>query len=314
MVNMRHLVSAFSVVVATVGAGCGNPGPSTTKTESETVPATVDLAEYRAMFPTKLTRHGPPPRAWQSPGPLKLPSGVKEVTFQSGSLDLKGWLSQVPEDGQNHPAVVFCHGGFWFGNSDWDVLRPFIDEGFVVMAPRVRGENGNPGDFEYYYGEVDDVIAAGRFVAGLKGIDRSRIFVSGHSAGGDLATLSVMVDSPFAISAPIGATLDMRIMARATDDRHKQLVVFDPNDVHEVEARCAMLFTASLRSPIILFHGDRDWGGSLQTQFVNLARKSNRNATLVVVEGNHGQSLPNAIPKIIDAFRAYVPASSNGSK
>jgi surfactin synthase thioesterase subunit len=96
-------------------------------------------------------------------------------------------------------------------------------------------------------------------------------------------------------------------MARLPDPRHRDLVVFDPDDVHEVEARCAMLFTSSLRSPIMLFHGDQDWGARLQSQFVTLARHFHKDASLVVVEGNHGQSLPNAIPKIIEVFRNYVP-------
>ena len=275
-------------------------------------PVARDLAEYRSKYPTRLTRQGPPPESWQDPTPLKLPAGVNEVTFDSGDLKLKAWLSAVPNDGHPHPAVVFCHGGFWFGNEDWDVLKPFLDAGFVVMAPRVRGENQNPGSFEYYRSQVDDVLAAGRYLATIKGIDKNRIFVSGHSAGGDLATLAVMVDGPFAMSAPIGAALDMRALVSLTDERHKQLVVFDPADPHEVESRCAVLFTASLRRPIVLFHGDKDWGDPIQKQFVFLAHHFKKEASLVVVPGNHGQSLPNAIPKVIELFQQYkVPAVNN---
>jgi dipeptidyl aminopeptidase/acylaminoacyl peptidase len=275
---------------------------------SPSAPVARDLQEYRSAHPTHLTRHGPPPAAWQDPTPLTLPAGVKEVSYESDGLKLKAWLSDIPADGKAHPAVVFCHGGFWFGNEDWDVLQPFLNAGFVVMAPRVRGENGNPGDFEYYYGEVDDVIAAGRFLAEQKGIDKHRVFISGHSAGGDLATLAAMLPSPFALSAPIGATLDMRVMAKATDERHKQLVVFDAADPHEVDARCAMLFTASLRCPIALFHGDKDWGDKLQKQFVALAHHFKKDATLTVVPGTHGESLPNAIPGIIKVFQDYAPS------
>jgi dienelactone hydrolase len=272
-----------------------------------------DLPSYRAEHPTHLTRHGPPPSMWQDPTPLQLPPGVKEVTYQSGALQLKAWLSATPNDGQLHPAVVFCHGGFWFGNDDWDALKPFLDAGFIVMAPRVRAENGNPGEFEYYYGEVDDVIAAGQYVAQQSGVDKQRLFVSGHSAGGDLSTLAAMLPNPFAMSAPIGASLDMRIMAKAKDERHKQLVVFDPTDQAEVESRCAMLFTNSLRCPIALFHGDQDWAPEVQNQFITLAHRFNKDATLTVVPGDHGESLPNAIPGIIKLFQAYTP-SGGGEK
>jgi dipeptidyl aminopeptidase/acylaminoacyl peptidase len=267
------------------------------------------LADFRAQHPTHLLRHGIPPQAWQDPTPLQVPDGVKEVTYRSGDLDLKAWLSNVSDDGKLHPAVVFCHGGFWFGNEDWSVLKPILDAGFVVMAPRVRAENGNPGEFEYYYGEVDDVIAAGKYLAGQKGIDTSRLFVSGHSAGGDLATMAVMMPNPFAMSAPIGAALDMRALVKLKDDRYIQLIVFDPTDPNEVEARCEMLFTASLRSPIRLFHGDMDGGSLSQKQFIALAHHFNKDATLTIVPGTHLQSLPNSIPEIIQMFQQYDPTS-----
>jgi dipeptidyl aminopeptidase/acylaminoacyl peptidase len=270
-------------------------------------PIARDLQEYRSANPTHLTVHGPPPTAWQDATPLKLPAGVKEVTYESDGLQLKAWMSDIPADGKVHPAVVFCHGGFWFSNEDWGFLKPFLDAGFVVMAPRVRAENGNPGDFEYYYGEVDDVIAAGRFLSQQKGVDQRRIFVSGHSAGGDLAALAVMAPNPFALSAPIGAAIDMRMLVKLQDERHKQLIVFNAADLHEVEARSAMLFTASLRAPIVLIYGDRDIHEKSYNQFVALAHHFKKDASITVVPGNHGESLPNAIPGIVKLLQDYSP-------
>ena len=300
---MRILFRAIALLALTCLSACREKvAPSAPERA-----AARDLGKFRAEHPTHLTRRGPPPASWQSPEPLVLPTGVNEVTYDADGLKLKAWLSDLPGDGKLHPAVIFCHGGFWFGNEDWDALAPFLDAGFVVMAPRVRAENGNPGSFEYYYGEVDDVIAAGRWLAAQKGVDGRRLFVSGHSAGGDLATLAVMMENPFAMSAPIGATLDMRIMARATDARRQQLVVFDAADANEVEARCAMLFTSSLRCPIALFHGNKDWGPQIQSQFVELAKRNGKAATLTVVPGNHGQSMPNAIPGIVKLFQQYAP-------
>jgi dipeptidyl aminopeptidase/acylaminoacyl peptidase len=43
------------------------------------------------------------------------------------------------------------------------------------MTPTLRGENGNPGNFECFYGEVDDVIAAGRYLATLPYVDPKHI-------------------------------------------------------------------------------------------------------------------------------------------
>ncbi len=52
-------------------------------------PAARDLQAYRVAHPTHLQRHGPPPKAWQDPTPLELPSGVKEVTYTSNALKLR---------------------------------------------------------------------------------------------------------------------------------------------------------------------------------------------------------------------------------
>src|SRR5688572_25065697 len=102
----------------------------------------------------------------------------------------------------------------------------------------------------------------------------------------------------------------MRVVVRASGDRHKQLVVFDPDDSNEVAARCAMFFTASLKCPIALFYGDKDWDESIQKQFVALAKHFQKDAALTIVRGNHGESLPNAIPGIIEKFTAYQPAKA----
>jgi dipeptidyl aminopeptidase/acylaminoacyl peptidase len=307
--KMRYIkfFAIVFVVLACVRLASTRKGASA-PSEADTV-FTHDLTEYRAQHPTRLNRQGPPPAAWQDPTPLRLPAGVREVTYQSGSLALKAWINNIPDDGRLRPAVVFCHGGFWFGNEDWDVLQPFLNAGFVVMAPRVRAENGNPGNFEYYYGEVDDAIAAGRFLARQKGVDPARLFISGHSAGGDLAALAAMKDNPFAMSAPIGAGLDARVLVQLEDDRHKQLVVFDAGDAHEVESRSALLFTSSMRCPVALFHGDKDWRDEIQKQFVALAHGFKKEASLNVVPGTHGESLPNAIPAIVTLFQGYKPAS-----
>ena len=40
---------------------------------------------------------------------------------------------------------------------------------------------------------------------------------------------------------------------------------------------------------------------------MTLAHHFGKPATLTVVEGDHGQSLPNAIPKIVKLFQEYVP-------
>src|SRR5262245_4349555 len=103
-----------------------------------------DYARARAGFRTKLVRKGPAPQGWS---PLEPPAGVTEVEYPSGELRLKAWVNRPPDEKRQHPAVLFLHGGFAFGKGDWDQTKPYRDAGFVVLAPMLRGENGQPGAF-----------------------------------------------------------------------------------------------------------------------------------------------------------------------
>jgi dipeptidyl aminopeptidase/acylaminoacyl peptidase len=80
--------------------------------------------------------------------------------------------------------------------------------GFVMLIPMLRGENGNPGHFEAYYSEVDDIIAAGHFVRSLPYVDPNRVFLAGHSVGAILTVLTAMRPSPYKAGAALDGYLD----------------------------------------------------------------------------------------------------------
>src|SRR5271155_276168 len=163
----------FAMVALACGAvlGCqrGNPG------EAPAMPAASpgmelqadDYAAARSRFQTKLISQGPPPQQWQ---PVRPTDGVTEVEYPSGSLRLKAWLSRTPPGAKDQPAVLFLHGGFAFGEDDWEMAKPFRTAGYVVMMPILRGENGQPGSFSMFYNEVDDVVAAGGYLAKLPAV------------------------------------------------------------------------------------------------------------------------------------------------
>ena len=89
-----------------------------------------DLAKARQSFTTKLTVRGPAPQRYEHE---PLPSGVQQVTYASGDLKLKGWLSTAADGPKRYPAVVFLHGGFSFGKDDWTDAAPFTEAGLVLF-------------------------------------------------------------------------------------------------------------------------------------------------------------------------------------
>jgi dipeptidyl aminopeptidase/acylaminoacyl peptidase len=229
---------------------------------------------------------------------IKPPTGVKEVAYTSGDLKLKGWLSADPSDGKKRPAVVYLHGGWAFGDGDWEDAEPFAKAGFVLFMPTLRAENGNPGNYESFLGEVDDAIAAGRFVASLPGVDSGNVFVVGHSVGGVLTCLVSMLPSPYKAASAFDGYVEMQSWAAGSPAAQ---VPYDRNSQEEVRVRNPMAFVGSIRSPLRLFAGDD--GREVNTLLATKARQAGKDCELVVIKGDHQAMVAPAVQQSIAWFR-----------
>jgi dipeptidyl aminopeptidase/acylaminoacyl peptidase len=211
---MRGSLRIVALLMSVVGCGTGSE-PSGRPASRESTAPTEDLATARKGFITNLKVKGPAPQPYGNDDP---PAGVTEVEYTSGDLKLKGWLSDDPGDGKKRPAVVYLHGGWSFGDGDWQDAEPFAKAGYILFMPMLRAENGNPGTYESFLGEVDDAIAAGRFVATLPGVDGGNVFVVGHSVGGVLTCLVSMLPSPYKAAAALDGYVDMESWAAGSTD------------------------------------------------------------------------------------------------
>src|SRR5262249_12632428 len=155
-------------------------------------------AQAHALFRTKLTRKGPSPQPFDL---LKPPTGVKEVEYTSGALKLKAWLSRPTNEAGKQPAVLFLHGGFAFGADDLEISQRYRTAGYVVLTPMLRGENGQGGAYTFYYDEVDDVLAAAKYLGQAPYVTGDRLYIAGPSAGGTLVLLAAMTSHHFRAAA-----------------------------------------------------------------------------------------------------------------
>jgi dipeptidyl aminopeptidase/acylaminoacyl peptidase len=173
------------------------------------------------------------------------------------------------------------------------------------MVPMLRGENGNPGDHEMFFGEVVDAIAAGRYAASLPYVDPRNVFVAGHSSGGTEAILAALLPSPFAASTPIGGYVDMEdLLAHIRNDRP---VPFDESDVREVRLRSARHFAPSLQCPVFFLCGSGDATARHGLDdFVSDARRAGKECQAILLPGDHGSSKPAALRKSAELFKARV--------
>jgi len=137
----------------------------------------------------------PPAAKGAKPKPTRL------VTYaQSGETALRLHVFEPPEHkaGDGRPAIVFFFGGGWVGGSPsqfYPQAAHFARRGMVAISAeyRVKKRHGVT-PFEC----VADGKAAMAYVAKNAeklGVDRSRIVVSGGSAGGHVAACTVLVPS-----------------------------------------------------------------------------------------------------------------------
>jgi hypothetical protein len=166
-----------------------------------------------------------------------------------------------PRAGAKRAAII------WLGASlDFDVsekawaaaprtndpsARAFRDAGLVLMLPTLRGAHGNPGRHECFFGEVDDVIAAGEYLATREDVDPGRVYLGGHGAGGTLALLVASSSDRFAAVFAFGPAADVREYGIVGAGGCL------PEGASEKEAllRAPAMFVSGIRSPTYVFEG-----------------------------------------------------------
>lgn len=256
-------------------------------TLSATVPA-QECDTQRTSFRTILTRGGPSPQNYENDAP---PKGVERISYPSGSLKLAGWLARPAKGQSPYPAIVYLHGGFSFGIEDYQAAQPFLDAGYAVMYPFLRGENGNPGHFELFYGEVSDALAAVRWLAKHPDIDSQRIAMFGHSVGGGVSDLTSLCSGyPIRMSGSAGALYPPEIF-----QAWKSIAPFDVNNRNEVTLRSFPLQLSLLRRPHYAYLGKEEPMAKLAPMLQRAATEKQVPLTVTVVPGDHHGALAPAM-------------------
>jgi dipeptidyl aminopeptidase/acylaminoacyl peptidase len=265
--------ATWAVVLLLALAGCGPRKPLSQPTRT--------LAEARKGFTTRTTgeRSGEP----VAPPP---PGTLRQITYPSPAGELAAYLSPEPRDGQRHPAIVWITGGDC--NTIGDVWSPadpsndqtaavFRSSGIVTLYPSLRGGNRNPGVKEGFYGEVEDVIAAGKAVRALPSVDPQRVYLGGHSTGGTLALLVAQMTGDFRGVFAFGPVEDV-------SGYGSEYLPFDASDPKEVELRSPGHWLGSITSPTWIIEGT-DGSGNIASLRAMKAASRNPLVHFVEVEG-----------------------------
>lgn len=239
--------------------------------------AATSLADARRGFVTHLVATGEAQPAAPQP-PAKV---FDRIRYRSPAGALAAYVTPDPGDGKRHPAIVWITGGdsnsidaLWqpAPRSNDQTAAAYRKAGIVMMFPSLRGGNDNPGRREGFLGEVDDVIAAAKYLSSLKYVDPDRIYLGGHSTGGTLVMLVAESTTVFRAQFAFGPVGDVRAYGG-------RFVYHDPSNPKEALLRSPGYWLDSVRKPLFVIEAA---GGNIDA--LRAMRSMNHNAAIGFLE------------------------------
>ena len=176
---------------------------------------------------------------------------------------------QGPSD-ERPPLLVRCHGGPTSQATTGLSLRTqyWTSRGFALLEVNYRGSSGYGRAYrdalrgQWGVAEVEDCIAGALYLAHRGLVDRSRLCISGGSAGGYTALMALTLHDVFAAGAIYYGVSDLSALARDThkfESRYLDGLVGPYPEMKALYTQRSPLFHMDrLRRPVAFFHGAQD--------------------------------------------------------
>lgn len=277
-------------------------------TAHDSVLGDVSLVDARRNHVTQLLQSAPSQQAYDA----VVPPEATVVEFASDGRQLIAWLAKPAGPGP-FPAVLYAHGGFALGESDFADAQPFLQAGYAVLLPAWRGENGNPGSFEMCYGEVTDAAAALDYLSAQSDIDPARLFAAGHSVGGTIVMLLAEISPRLRGAMACGGCPDMQKIVELQQGPVLEVPSFNWHDPVEGDLRSPARHVRDLGCPLSLFYGasgDEFYLSQAQAMQLRAAQLGKTVHVQTVLGADHFGALAPAIQQAIAWFRSLAPKGS----
>ena len=202
------------------------------------------------------------------PEPIEFPTAggrtAHALYYPPANPDAKG-----PE-GERPPLVVASHGGPTAGVSSGLHLgyQFFTSRGIAVVDVDYGGSTGYGRayrrrlDGQWGVVDVDDCVAAARYLAGRGDVDPARLAIRGGSAGGYTTLCALTFRDDFAAGASYYGVADVAALARDThkfESRYLDRLIGPWPQAEELyRERSPIHFTDRLSCPVILLQGLED--------------------------------------------------------
>lgn len=196
----------------------------------------------------------------------------KVVYPSTAGLQIPSYLYVPPgaAPGADLPGILWIHGG---PTSQWHdsfhaQVQFFVQEGFVVLMPNIRGSSGYGKAFEqlneqcWGHCDLEDVVAGVDYLRTLPFVNPSRMGIYGSSYGGIMSmAAAAFAPGVFQASIPHGGYGDWIDFYHGDNElRHIKLLEHDlgPFDQYEdVWRRSSSIYSvADITTPMMLVHGE----------------------------------------------------------
>ena len=248
---------------------------------------------------------------------LAAPEKVTYESFDGLTIHAYLYSPESREAGEKYPGLLFIHGGptNQFSDDFQPYVQYFVQRGYVVILPNIRGSSGYGKAFEemndkdWGGGDLMDAIAGADFLKGLGYVDPQAIGITGTSYGGIL-TMCAVTFSPGAFQAavPMSGYSDWAGLRHQLELRHIKLLEheFGPFEENEdVWYRCSPFYRVrDATTPTFVLHGEgrEDWPETSRDFAVEMKRHYKTAEYKVYPnDGFYVSTLPNVRQMLLDA-------------
>lgn len=196
---------------------------------------------------------------------------VFTVTYYSSGLKVKGVMAEPKAEGK-YDGFLYLRGGIKnVGQVRVGRIVQFASEGFVVMAPFYRGNQGGEGNEDFAGDDREDAFSAFKLLAGHEKVKADRIHVFGFSRGGVMALMTGIEFPEVCSVVSWGGVSDMFLTYEERVDLRrmmKRVIGGTPNKYPErYEWRTPLLELERLDAPILIIHGEQDKNVSIEHSY-----------------------------------------------